>query len=241
MAAEQAIPDHRDPLVMKKPATNLLEYVNSLNPLPISGGSEVATAPSDNMALATPRNPVHAVLMGYDGATLDMIRTMDGFSSGGNVGVLAAGIVLASGYRVDAASSVQATEVNGTGAISVSPVRRVASGNYKNWQDSDILKTNDGASIAAGASLTVWTPAAGKKFLLQGLSVVASLAGNYTIYDQTGSVVIMRLNLAAAQQVIVYNANGNGYLSLNANSALLFYNEGVSVSNMRAVAWGSEI
>jgi hypothetical protein len=79
-----------------------------------------------------------------------------------------------------------------------------------------IFKNVAGVAVVAGTPVSVWTPAAGKKFRLMG-AVMMATAGSAIIVKDTSPVEIMRL---PAQGPGAPTNLGNGYLSSAANNQL---------------------
>jgi hypothetical protein len=110
---------------------------------------------------------------------------------------------------------------------------------YERLRTITTLKTSQATALASGSDLTVWTPAAGKKFRLRGLRVRASVAGRYEARDASGTVIAY-FYLAANQLVEVLHMEANGYLSAAANNALLIRNQSGSAADLDAIATGNE-
>jgi hypothetical protein len=84
----------------------------------------------------------------------------------------------------------------------------------------DVFKKIQAVAITAGTPVSVWTPAAGKKFRLMGYVLSTSVAGtSVLIEDGTGNEVL-RAPTGAANNAAAAPAMGNGYLSAAANNAL---------------------
>lgn len=81
-----------------------------------------------------------------------------------------------------------------------------------------VFKKIAGVAVAAGTPVSVWTPAAGKKFRLMGWALSLSVAGA-VILDDNGSEII-RTPAMAAGVGLVSPPMGNGLLSAAANNPL---------------------
>lgn len=101
------------------------------------------------------------------------------------------------------------------------------------------MKTNQGSAIASGSDLTLWTPAASKKFRLRTLHASASVSGRYEARDGTGTVIAY-FRLAANVWTQVALMDSNGALSTTANNALIIRNQSGSPADIDATASGSE-
>jgi len=101
------------------------------------------------------------------------------------------------------------------------------------------LKTAQGAAVASGSDVTVWTPAVGKKFRLYGVRARASNAGRYEVRDASGTVIVYTY-LAANVWTDIVDMPTNGYLSAAANNALLLRNQSGGNADVDVVAWGLE-
>lgn len=75
-------------------------------------------------------------------------------------------------------------------------------------------------SLSIAAETTVWTPAAGRKFRLQGYNLVGSTAANITLKDNTGGSTILTIPGVAAGQLNFSPPMGNGILSAAPNNVL---------------------
>jgi hypothetical protein len=93
-------------------------------------------------------------------------------------------------------------------------------------------------AIVAGTGVTIWTPAASKKFRLMGWLLSYSVAAQLIFGDNLVGTVIARTELLAAAGISKEDNIGNGILSALANNVLkLDATVGGSVSGM---VWGTE-
>jgi len=103
---------------------------------------------------------------------------------------------------------------------------------------ADVFKDIPATAIVvnAAAGVSIWTPAAGKKFRLLGgiFSLVA--AGLLILGDGIGGVELLRVALAAGISIVL-PAMGNGILSAAANNALSAYG---TATNLNGVVFGTE-
>lgn len=83
------------------------------------------------------------------------------------------------------------------------------------------------AAVNTNAEITVWTPAAGKKFRLMKLFISGSVAGNYTFKDNTAGTTILVLTLPAGGPFNPVDLD-NGILSAAANNVLTCTGPGAS-------------
>lgn len=81
----------------------------------------------------------------------------------------------------------------------------------------NVFKSLQSVAVVAGAAVTVWTPAAGKKFRVMGFVLSLSVSGSVILKDS--STEILRLQTAAAIGV-ASPPMGNGILSTVANNVL---------------------
>jgi hypothetical protein len=172
---------------------------------------------------ATTRKKVNAI----DAAShYEAVILADGGGAGNTVGVEAAtggGDNDANPFR---ALYMTATERRWNGA----GWDRVRSVNVSKWVAS--------AAVASGASVTVWVPAAGKRFRLRGLVVAVTNAGRYEVRDDTG--IILFSLLLGANSSFALTLQANGIRSNAANNLLLFYNQSGAAADVYVTAWGNE-
>lgn len=101
---------------------------------------------------------------------------------------------------------------------------------------ANVSKQNSG-SVATIASLTIWTPAAGKKFRLLGVIVSVGVTGNYTLLDNTGTIYD---GFFLANTPCVITLPSNGYLSAAINNAFSVKNQTAGAAGVAAWALGTE-
>ena len=92
-------------------------------------------------------------------------------------------------------------------------------------------------TIASTASLTVWTPASGKRFRLLWLNLSTSVAGGVELVDGTTAFAEVALAAAVGQSILLPSG---GYLSIAANNVLKLTNETGATSTMIGTAIGTE-
>lgn len=101
----------------------------------------------------------------------------------------------------------------------------------------NVFKVLASVAVTAGTPVSVWTPAAGKKFRIMGWSLSLSVAGKILIQDATGTTVLQTPLQAAGVGLASPNI-GNGYLSALANNHVF-----VDVSangNVDGIIYGTE-
>lgn len=95
-------------------------------------------------------------------------------------------------------------------------------------------------AVAIGAELTIWTPAAGKKFRITGWELsVGTAAGNVSLKDNTAGTTILVLPKAPLDTVFTNPPNmGNGILSAAANNVLTA--TGIATATLSGTIFGTE-
>ena len=92
------------------------------------------------------------------------------------------------------------------------------------------------SAVACASEATVWTPASGKKFRLQGGTVTSSAAGNLIFKDNTaGTTIAIIPALAGAPVTFDFK---NGILSAAANNVLTC--TGPSTATLSGTLYGTE-
>lgn len=93
-------------------------------------------------------------------------------------------------------------------------------------------------TVAIGTEVTIWTPAAGKKFRLMGFVLALDTAADtITFRDNTAGTILV--NVRAAQNATVSSPPmGNGILSAAANNVLTA--TGGVANNLRGFVFGTE-
>lgn len=85
----------------------------------------------------------------------------------------------------------------------------------------NVIKTVAAVAITAATGVTIWTPAAGKKFRLMGWSLSSSAAAALIFGDNVVGTVILRSELLAAAGLSqIPPGFGNGFLSAAADNVL---------------------
>lgn len=87
-------------------------------------------------------------------------------------------------------------------------------------RSANVFKPIAAVAVVAGTPVTVWTPAAGKKFRLMGFMLSLSVAGSVLLLDNAGGAEIVRTPLMAAGAGLASPPLGNGALSAVANNVL---------------------
>lgn len=101
-----------------------------------------------------------------------------------------------------------------------------------------VFKPFAATAIVAGTGLTVWTPAAGKKFRLMGWSLSTATAADLIFGDNAVGTVIYRTGVQQINTTIPSPPIGNGILSAAANNVLkLDVSVGATVGG---TVWGTE-
>jgi hypothetical protein len=127
---------------------------------------------------------------------------------------------------------------------------------YANTNEAQVTPTKFVQSTGnQAAAVTVWTPAAGKKFRVLGGVIMltkdaaAAQIVSFLLYDGANTVPIFAADISAAalvaigsETVIPFNFGGNGYLSIAANNALnLQIGAGVLTAGYYSISvWGTE-
>lgn len=94
------------------------------------------------------------------------------------------------------------------------------------------------AAVSMTAEITIWTPAAGKKFRLMGYCLESgTLGGNVTLKDNTAGTTILIVPFGAANGVI-NDSFGNGILSAAANNVLTAI--GAATQTLSGYVYGTE-
>lgn len=91
-------------------------------------------------------------------------------------------------------------------------------------------------AVPVATETTVWTPAAGTRFRLMGMTVASSVAGNLVFRDNTAGTIIASVSTTAGVPVPV--DFGNGKLSAAANNVLTA--QGPGGSTLSGMIFGTE-
>ncbi len=94
------------------------------------------------------------------------------------------------------------------------------------------------SAVGIAAETTVWTPGAGKKFRLMGMTIACSVAGDVTFRDNTAGTIIAVLTCQAGASISLSPAFGNGILSAAANNVLTA--QGPAASTLSGTIFGTE-
>ena len=93
------------------------------------------------------------------------------------------------------------------------------------------------SAVNTNAEITIWTPAAGKKFRLMGILVTTTVAGNLLFKDNTAGTTIFIVP-AMIGGAPTYISLGNGILSATAGNVLTC--TGAAASTTSGTVWGVE-
>ena len=96
------------------------------------------------------------------------------------------------------------------------------------------------AAVAIATEVTIWTPAANKKFRLMGGRVASSVVGNVTLRDNTAGTIIAVVPCGVAGVAYpIFGPNaGNGILSAAANNVLTA--TGPALATLSGTVFGTE-
>ncbi len=207
-------------------------------PVSAAGGSptvdtELPAAAALSDALANPTAPlVGACVVGFDGA----VWRRGGMLSAGQLKVTVVG---AGGtFMTDAGEGDGAGNHSGGYPAIAHPYEW--SGSDNTWwrrRSVNISRSAQANALASGSDLTLWTPAAGKKFRLRGLVIAASVAGRCELRDS--GTVLAYLRLAAGEPLSLM-LEANGVLSAAANNPLQLRNQSGGAADLDAWVWGNE-
>lgn len=94
-------------------------------------------------------------------------------------------------------------------------------------------------AVSVAAEVTIWTPAAGKKFRLMGYVLESgTIGGNVLLKDNTAGTTIHIVPFGAANGVITSPPMGNGQLSAAANNVLTA--TGTATQTLSGTLFGTE-
>jgi hypothetical protein len=186
------------------------------------------------------------LLFGYNGVTWDRLRTVD--TSADSRGALTAGALSSASYlygyngasfdrlrTVDATADGRGAVGSGTLYVADFAFGYIGGNAWDRLRTPNVFKPQSAVNVNAEA--TIWTPASGKKFRLMGGVLVASVAGNIVLKDNTGGSTIFILSSAAGGNGTFFNL-GNGILSATANNVLTA--TGPAASTLSGTVWGTE-
>ncbi len=74
--------------------------------------------------------------------------------------------------------------------------------------DMTIAKTVDAVTLTANTPVPVWTPAAGKRFVIQSFVVSSTVATNLRLLDASGLLMIVPLQAGVPLYVDISTENG---------------------------------
>lgn len=94
-------------------------------------------------------------------------------------------------------------------------------------------------NLTNGSATTVWTPAAGRKFRLMGISIQSTQANNVHLRDGAGGTVFSTFRFTSSEAHLTFDF-GNGYLSSTANNVLEILNNTTVTASFWVTAWGTE-
>jgi hypothetical protein len=101
----------------------------------------------------------------------------------------------------------------------------------------NVFKPLNAASVAS--EVTIWTPAAGKKFRIMGFCLTSgTVGGNVLFKDNTAGTTILVVPFGAANATIGSDGMGNGILSAAANNVLTA--TGVATQTISGFVFGTE-
>ena len=153
-----------------------------------------------------------AMLAGFNGATVDRIRTLG--DNADAVAAIALGVQRALGMDM---------VFNGV--------------TWDRFRTPVIFKTLNAVVITS--ETTIWTPAGGKKFRLMGYVLAQGVAtGAVTLKDNTAGTTIHIIPQNTLGQAIVAPSFGNGQLSAAANNVLTA--TGVATETLTGTIFGTE-
>lgn len=162
-----------------------------------------------------------AGMMGYNGSAFDRVRTV-------NTGQIKTTLYNSVGAEPIISANLVSTDGVGTGSNLIG----VASFNLGyNGATFDRVRVNNKyfyqsiATFTGSTAYTIWTPAAGKRFRLMGVSVVVTAASKVSLRDGTAGsgTAFHTFGVAVAGDTYTFEF-GNGYLSSAVNNVLELYN-----------------
>ena len=105
--------------------------------------------------------------------------------------------------------------------------------------ESDVYKYVIATSLAAGASVNLWTPTAGKKFRLSSITVVGSGAGLLELYDgATNEFAMIGVTSQHATTTVPF---GSGYTSTAIDNVLSAKNYAGGTTTFYITLYGTEV
>ena len=153
-----------------------------------------------------------AMLAGFNGATVDRIRSLG-----------------------DNADAVAALSLGVLRALGMGMVYNGAT--WDRVRTPNVFKPLN--AVAIGTEAMIWTPTAGKKFRLMGFVLsVGTAAGNVVIKDNTAGTTILVLPKAVLDTPFISPPMGNGILSGTIN--FLLTATGVATATLSGFVFGTE-
>lgn len=108
--------------------------------------------------------------------------------------------------------------------------------NWQRYRLANVFKPQDAAAV--GTEVTIWTPAAGKKFrLMGGVLAVATAAGAVKLRDNTAGTIIAVIPTLTLSDPVPF-VLGQGILSAAANNVLTA--QGAATAVLHGLVWGTE-
>lgn len=176
-------------------------------------------------------------LMVFNGTNWDRVR-----SAGAGDGIVSTGVQIAGLYHFDSTSgtwirSRSAGAGDGVGGSNIlsNGMYGFAGSLYDRIRTGKVYKYIEYLNLPTSTSTTVWTPAAGKKFRLMGVSISSSASIHLHLRDAT--TIFHTVRPLATSVTFDF---GNGYLSAAANNVLEIRNDSGTTSNVWVTAWGTE-
>lgn len=202
-------------------AGDMLRVYASSRPISAPGADAAAPLVAAGDALANPTAPVELAFIHVWDATAQVWRRAQSGTTGGVAGTLV------TSYRPGSAhADANSDTVVGIQDFSGTP-RRIAvvagAFNGATWdrpRTPAIFKPIAPTAVVAGVGLTVWTPAAGKKFRLMGWVLSVTVASEVIFGDNAVGTIIARTGIQPANDAKAAPAIGNGILSAAANNVL---------------------
>ena len=164
-------------------------------------------------------------LWGFNGTTFDRVKTI-------NTGQLRTTIYSSTGVEPRGDATTDGS--SGTGAIATTEMGW-AGATFDRVRVGKVYKYIEYLNLPTSTNTTIWTPAAGKKFRLMGISIATSATVHLHIRDSGTIFHSVRL-----QGTTTSFEFGNGYLSAVANNLLEVRNDSGTTTNVWITAWGTE-
>lgn len=166
---------------------------------------------------------------GYNGTTWDKVRTV-------NTGQIVT--TLRSSTGVEPRGDSTSDGSSGTGAIATTKMGWNGA-TFDRVRVGKVYKYIEYLNLANATATTVWTPSAGKKFRLMGVSISVSGTNSAAhLRDGAGGTIFYTVR-APGTDTKTFDF-GNGYLSSAVNNVLEIYNLTGGTINVQVTAWGTE-